>query len=171
MFERVHRRVLDYFYKKFFSSKNSSLTYGQRREKIYNEILNENERERAIIALDREYGLIDEDSARLKILDLDLSEKKINQMEYEKEVATIRGNPWMNLFVVQEDGDNAIVIIDYNKQFISFLQKNNYDVSVPDRAVKQYVRLLSESFAPELGDGGISFETQVDPLTGVKYRR
>jgi hypothetical protein len=172
MFERFQKYLFERLSAKFSPAPTESAAsvYGRLRDKIYEEITDENERARALVALDREHGLIDEDRARLKILDLDLAEKKITEMEYERQVANIRGNPWMNLFVVQEDGENAIMIVDYNQPFVAFLQKNNYDVSVPDRAVKQYVRLLSDSFAPE-ADTGISFETDVDPQTGVKFRR
>lgn len=70
-------------------------------------------------------GAADEDDAELKLLSARLQHGKISQCDYEKRVAEIKKEPWVNVTNMGIDSENVtqgFFELDWNDEFVKMLQ-------------------------------------------------
>lgn len=62
-------------------------------------------------------------------LDIDLKNEKISQADYDKKVAEIKDEPYVNVLKMDINPENAtagFIELDWNDQFVKFLHDNGY---------------------------------------------
>lgn len=62
-------------------------------------------------------------------LDIDLKNEKISQADYDKKVAGIKSEPYVNVIKMDINPENAtagFIELDWNDQFVKFLHENGY---------------------------------------------
>jgi len=110
----------------------------------------------------------DEKKRELANLELDFKERKINQLQYEKQIATLKGEPWVNV-VKLEFTENApqegSFELDWNDKFIEHLEDRGYLAPQPDQVVNLWFTEVCRSVALETFDGvGTFTEDSQDAL-------
>jgi len=83
------------------------------------------ELEKVLAGIDAE---TDEDKV-IAELDIDLKNEKISQADYDKKVAEIKDEPYVNVLKMDINPENAtagFIELDWNDQFVKFLHDNGY---------------------------------------------
>lgn len=102
----------------------------------------------------------DEKQKALATLELDYRGGKIEQLEYEKEVATVKGEPWV--IVLKMDFNNKTSLegsfeLDWNEPFVEKLKSEGYVAPTPDAIVNQWFMEVCRNVALEEFDGTGNF--------------
>lgn len=98
----------------------------------------------------------DEKQAKLSELSLDLDEGKINQQQYDKQVATIKGEPWVTVVNMDFGGKNSLegsFELDWNEHFVNKLKSEGYTGPTPDNVVNQWFMEVCRNVAMEEFEG------------------
>jgi len=110
--------------------------------------------------------LIKDDKQRaLAALELDHREGVINQTEYEKQVATAKGEPWVTVLNMEFGGDKMLegaFELDWNEFFVEELKKAGYVGPTPDHIVNQWFMEISKNVALQEFDGTGNFNADAD---------
>ena len=105
--------------------------------------------------LEKKLAVIDadnEDEAQIAELRVDLKNENIGKVEFEKKVAGIRKEPWVNVLELGVNPENAqagYIELDWNDEFVLMLHNNGYtaqsdeEVSIVD-AKRQDVENMRE---------------------------
>ena len=132
--------------------------------------LDEKEYARKHIELEFKYGrstsqqyhralidLIDNDKQKaLALLELDHREGKITELEYTKQVATLKNEPWVNVVSMAFGGKTALegsFELDWNEAFVDKLKEAGYVGPTPDSIVNQWFMEVCRNVAMEEFDG------------------
>jgi len=124
--------------------------------------------------LDFKYGKIDKDTLdrkladtikdekqrNLALLELDYRAGKIVQLEYEKQNATIRGEPWVNMVSMDFSKKTSLegsFELDWNEAFVEKLKSEGYQAPSADLIVNQWFMELCRNVAMEEFDGTGNF--------------
>lgn len=102
----------------------------------------------------------DKDQKALATLELDFKEGKINQTEYEKQSATLKGEPWVTVISLGFGGKSALegsFELDWNDYFIEDLKSKGYNAVSPDAIVNQWFMEVCRNVALEEFDGQGNF--------------
>jgi len=132
--------------------------------------MDEKEYARKHIELEHKYGrhtdqqyhrnlidLIDNDKQKaLALLELDYREGKIKELEYGKQIATLKGEPWVT--VINMDFSNKTALegsfeLDWNEAFVKKLEAEGYAGPTPDSIVNQWFMEVCRNVAMEEFDG------------------
>jgi hypothetical protein len=127
-----------------------------------------NERDLKMIDLALKYKTIDEYSAdirradityigndkqlALSRLDIDLKYGKITQQEYDRKVADLNDEPYMSMPKISWDPANpskTYFELDYNEQFVTFLEQNGYSGSEED-IINKWLNDICNSILDEM---------------------
>lgn len=134
-----------YFSEKEFSAQYLDLQYK------YGQIT-ESEKLRSLANL-----IEDENSRKLAILELDYKEGKIGELAYNKQSATLKGEPWVNVLNMDfGSGGNAkegSFELDWNHIFVEELKKNGYEAQSDDAIVNLWFMEVCRNIAMEEFDG------------------
>jgi len=105
-------------------------------------------------------------------LEINLENEKITQTEYEKQLATLRKEPWV--CVVESTFDKTLkssgfkLSLEWNKEFIEMLQSENYKGVTDEEIVEKWFddinRGHQEEFLEEIWESG-DFEELPNKLT------
>jgi len=100
--------------------------------------------------------IADEKQRKLAEAELDYREGKIKEVEYQKKVATIKGEPWVN--VVNMDFSKKTSLegsfeLDWNEHFVEKLKSEGYSAPTDDLIVNQWFMELCRNIALEEFDG------------------
>lgn len=84
----------------------------------------------------------DTDEYKLAMLDVELKHHKITQLEHDKETATIKGEPWIDIVdhgYDPEKGPQGVhFVFDWNTHWIAMLNENGYHGSSEEEIVEQW---------------------------------
>lgn len=106
----------------------------------------------------------DEATLNQKLLDIDLKHRKISQAEYDKKNATLKGKPWISVLSLETDADvpsTGNIELDWNDEFVSFLQSKGYIGATPEMIVDVWLGELCKNIALEHYSGTGSFDEDV----------
>lgn len=96
----------------------------------------------------------------LAALELDSREGKISDMEYSKQTATLRNEPWVTVISMDFSGKNSLegsFELDWNEPFVDKLNAEGYDGITPDVAVNMWFMEVCRNVAMEEFDGTGNF--------------
>jgi hypothetical protein len=123
-----------------------------------------------MIDLEFKYGRIDkqqqlrylcnlienEDQKALAILELDYKEAKITDTEYQKQSATLKGEPWVTVLNLGFGGKQSLegsFELDWNEFFVESLKTSGYQGPTDDNIVNQWFMEVCRNVAMEEFDG------------------
>lgn len=98
----------------------------------------------------------DDKLAQIATVELDFKEGKLNQLEYEKRIATINGQPWVTVLNMSFGGKNSLegsFELDWNEYFVKQLIAEGYTGVTPDTIVNQWFMEVCRNVAMEEFDG------------------
>jgi len=141
---------------------------------IKSDDLSEKELKKKFIDLDFEFGKVDkithlrmlsnliedEQQKKLAMLELDLKEGKLTDTEYQKQSATLRGEPWITVLNMDFGGKQSLegsFELDWNEAFVDNLMKEGYVGPTPDAIVNQWFMEVCRNIAMEEFDGTGNF--------------
>lgn len=119
--------------------------------KLNHEQITRQEYNRLLITL-----IKDEKQKTLATLELDHADGKVTQIEYDKQSATIRGEPWVNVLSMNFDKNNSLegnFELDWNDLFVENLKASGYNGPTPDNVVNQWFMEVCKNIALEEFDG------------------
>lgn len=99
-----------------------------------------------------EYDFTDGIAKELYLKDVDLKYDFITQLEYDKAVATIRKQPWVNINKIELDENNVSLgnlELDWNEFFIEELHKHGFVSKDEDECVNLWLSTLCKNIALE----------------------
>jgi len=94
----------------------------------------------------------DPDELKKALLDIDLNHKKVTNIEYEKQRATISKEPWVSMPKISWDPINrnkTFFELDYNEYFIQYLKDNGYS-GTEDEIMNQWLNDICISVIEEI---------------------
>jgi hypothetical protein len=101
--------------------------------------------------------LIDDDQQRsLAMLELDLRENKITDLEFQKQSATLRKEPWVTVLNMDFAGAKSLegsFELDWNSFFVDQLTESGYQGPTPDAIVNSWFMEVCRNVALEEFDG------------------
>lgn len=115
--------------------------------------------------MDRESGLrrlaelesVHEQDRNLRLLEIDREFHRVDPLEYEKQLATIKGLPWVivkNFDTDKKNPAHGSLDLDWNDAFIEHLESNGYGPNPqPEDTVDQWLSELCRNIALETFDG------------------
>ena len=92
----------------------------------------------------------------LAILELDYREGKVKEIEYSKQLATLKNEPWVTVLSMEFGGKGALegsFELDWNEQFVEKLKTAGYVGPTPDNIVNQWFMEVCRNIAMEEFDG------------------
>jgi len=101
----------------------------------------------------------------LTILDLDYKAGKIGQFEYEKQVASLKGEPWvvvLNMDFNKKSSLEGSFELDWNEHFVEKLKAEGYTGPTNENIVNQWFMELCKNIALEEFDGTGNFTPDAD---------
>ncbi len=106
-------------------------------------------------------GLIeDEQQRQLAMLELDYKEGKLVENEYQKQLSTLKGEPWVTVLNLGFGGKAALegsFELDWNDAFIDDLKNKGYLGVTDDSIVNQWFMEVCRNVAMEEFDGTGNF--------------
>jgi len=106
---------------------------------------------------------------KLKLLDVDLKYGKLTKDEFNKELATIKGEPYVVVVKTNFDPKNpkkGFFELDWNEHFIENLKSNGYTAPDDDQVVSQWFDELCRNIALETTDPDVLAELQEQMKAG-----
>jgi hypothetical protein len=98
-------------------------------------------------------------------LEYDLKDGKISQVKYEKEKATLNGEPWIHVVELSfnpEKPEEGMFEMDWNDKFVETLKLNGYTGSSDDEIVNLWFLLVCKNIAMEEFGGTGTFDEDVE---------
>jgi hypothetical protein len=98
----------------------------------------------------------DDKQKALAILELDLRDGKIKQLEYEKQTATLKGEPWVTVLTVDFNKKSSLegsFELDWNTFFVEKLRSDGYVAPTEDLIVNMWFMEVCRNVALEEFDG------------------
>lgn len=98
----------------------------------------------------------DDKQKALAVLELDRREGKIEGLAYEKQLATLQGEPWVNVVKMDFNGKSSLegsFELDWNEHFVAKLIVEGYEGPTPDNIVNQWFMEVCRNVAMEEFDG------------------
>jgi hypothetical protein len=98
----------------------------------------------------------DETQRNIAILELDFREGKVKQIDYDKKLATLKGEPWVTVVNMDFSKGNSLqgsFEIDWNEYFVKKLEAEGYVGPTPDNIVNQWFMEVCKNIALEEFDG------------------
>lgn len=106
-------------------------------------------------------GLIDDPKQQaLAMLELDYKEDKLTDMQYQKQSATLKHEPWVTVLSMDFGGKQSLegsFELDWNEFFVENLQTEGYIGGTPDAIVNQWFMEVCRNVAMEEFDGTGNF--------------
>ena len=97
----------------------------------------------------------DEDTRKKEVLNLQFKHHKINESEYNRDLATLNKEPWVSVVKVELKKDNPNSVgeleLDWNEYFVQDLKKNGYTGPSDYVIVEKWFNLLCSAIAAENG--------------------
>lgn len=87
------------------------------------------------------HGKITQTEHDISKLDQDLAAERISQDAYDKRVATIKKEPWVNVIRIGINPENpgaGYFELDWNEEFVEFLQQSGYDGRSDEEIVNKW---------------------------------
>ena len=104
----------------------------------------------------------DTDEKRIAALEYNLKYKKITEKEYQKELSTIKKEPWFDFDVEFNEDDNDIVMtFDYNVYFWKKLKADGHPGNDEHEIIDNFIKDWGRKLATEDYDDG---EVKMEPL-------
>jgi hypothetical protein len=107
----------------------------------------------------------DEKQKALATAELDYREGKIEQLAYEKQVATIQGEPWVSVLRMEFGGSKSLegsFELDWNDAFVKSLETSGYSGPSPDHVVNQWFMEICKNVALQEFDGTGNFTADAE---------
>lgn len=102
-------------------------------------------------------NLIEDDKLKqLALLELDYKESKLTDTEYQKNIATLKGEPWVSVLSMSFGGKQSLegnFELDWNEFFVDSLRASGYVGPTPDSIVNQWFMEVCRNVAMEEFDG------------------
>lgn len=157
-------------------------TYDAHKEELARRLahfdLKDGQLEAAIAKIDYEYNHIslfeykkreasaylDGNPLKIALLDLDRAEGNINDIEYDKEVATVHGEPWVHILKINPDStqpNHGEMELDWNDKFVDDLREAGYEGTSDEAVVDVWLADLCRNIAMEQFSGVGDFDEQV----------
>lgn len=98
----------------------------------------------------------DDKQRNLALLELDYRAGKVAQLEYEKQTATLKGEPWVNMVSMDFAKKTSLegsFELDWNDFFVEKLKSEGYQAPTPDLIVNQWFMEVCRNVAMEEFDG------------------
>jgi hypothetical protein len=98
----------------------------------------------------------DEKTAQLALAELEFREGTLSETDYQKRVATIKGEPWVTVLNMSFGGKNSLegsFELDWNEPFVEKLKSEGYIGASPDLIVNQWFMEVCRNVAMEEFDG------------------
>lgn len=100
--------------------------------------------------------IVDPQQKALALLELDYKEGAIKDVEYEKRLATLKGEPWvvvLNMDFASKTALEGSFELDWNELFVDKLRDEGYAGPTPDIIVNQWFMEVCRNVAMEEFDG------------------
>jgi hypothetical protein len=100
--------------------------------------------------------ITDETQKELALLELDYRAGKVKELEYTKQLATLKNEPWVNVVNMDFTKKSALegsFELDWNTHFVEKLKAEGYTGPTPDNIVNQWFMELCRNIAMEEFDG------------------
>jgi hypothetical protein len=100
--------------------------------------------------------IADSTQKSLALLEIDYREGKLGEIEYTKQLATLKGEPWVNVVNMDFTKKSALegsFELDWNVHFVEKLKSEGYNGPTPDNIVNQWFMELCRNIAMEEFDG------------------
>jgi len=114
----------------------------------------------------------DEKQKAAAILELDHREGKVTELEYSKQLATLKGEPWVTVLSMDFGGKKALegsFELDWNEFFVENLKTEGYVGPTPDSIINQWFMEVCRNVALEEFDGTGDFTADSEAnLNAVK---
>ena len=107
--------------------------------------------------LEKKLAVIDadnEDEAQIAELRVDLKNENIGKVEFEKKVAGIRKEPWVNVLELGVNPENAqagYIELDWNDEFVNMLKQSGYEGKSEEEIVDRWFQTLCQTIGNEQG--------------------
>lgn len=98
----------------------------------------------------------DDKQRNLALLELDYRAGKVAQLEYEKQTATLKGEPWVNMVSMDFAKKTSLegsFELDWNDFFVEKLKAEGYQAPTADLIVNQWFMEVCRNVAMEEFDG------------------
>lgn len=92
----------------------------------------------------------------LALIEFDFKKGKLTDTEYSKKLATLKGEPWVNIVnmdFTQKSSLEGSFELDWNQAFVDKLKDEGYTGPTPDNIVNQWFMELCRNIAMEEFDG------------------
>lgn len=102
----------------------------------------------------------DDKQRELAELELDYEEGKVQELDYNKRLATLKGEPWVtviNMDFTKGTSLEGSFELDWNEFFVEKLKKEGYNAVNPEAIVNQWFMELCRNVALEEFDGTGNF--------------
>ena len=117
-----------------------------------------------------ELGADSDEDKEVAKLDVKLKNGKIGQAEYDKAVAEIKNEPWVNVLKLDVNPENAkagYMELDWNDNFVKFLHDNGYEGKDDEAIVNKWFNdvcrtVLVQEMADQ--DYGLQQDGEVDVI-------
>jgi len=136
------------------------------------------ERDLKFIELDFEYGqkteydrdraiaelTLKDNELAIRLLEIDFAERKLSDAEYEKQMATLKGESWVRIMNVKPEGDqpnHGELELDWNDKFIEELREGGYEGAADEAVVDKWLSDLCRNIAMEEFTGIGDFDEKV----------
>lgn len=111
-------------------------------------------------------NLIEDDKTKqIALLELDFKEGKTTETEYQKQTATINGEPWVTVLNLGFSGTKALegsFELDWNDFFVDDLRAKGYVGPTEDAIVNQWFMAVCKNVALEEFDGTGDFTADAE---------
>lgn len=100
----------------------------------------------------------------IAVLELKLKLSEVTQMEYDKQLATLNGQPWVSVLNMSFDKTNpnkGVFELDWNEQFVEQLKSSGYIGRTPDEIVDLWFMNVCKNVAMDEFGGVGSFDETV----------
>lgn len=98
----------------------------------------------------------DQNQKNVALLEIDFRAGKLTELEYSKQAATLKGDPWVTVINMDFAGKSALegsFELDWNELFVTKLESEGYKGPTPDAIVNQWFMEVCRNVAMEEFDG------------------
>lgn len=109
--------------------------------KLKHEKITQDQAQEQELAIKLRHGKITQTEHDISKLDQDLAAERISQDAYDKRVATIKKEPWVNVIRIGINPENpgaGYFELDWNDEFVEFLQQSGYDGRSDEEIVNKW---------------------------------
>lgn len=110
----------------------------------------------------------------IALIDCERKHDKISDLEREKQIATLKKEPWVKIITVDVDKENpgiGSVELDWNQPFVDMLVEHGYAAPKPEQTIDLWFDDLCKNIALGAFDGIGDFNENLDMIEDMKQSK